>query len=184
MQLSIIPNEQTPAIPEMDVNWLEDQGNIKILYEFLHFIENLPTAVGMAANQIAVDGERIMLPFFMSKASGKWEVFCNPKITNRYGVSKEMTEICLSWEGKKILATRHDEIEAEWYALDKDGLSCRKQKMTGFKAQVFQHEIDHLMGVPEIIVPWDYMTVRNGVKIGRNDPCQCGSGKKSKKCCG
>jgi uncharacterized protein len=27
-------------------------------------------------------------------------------------------------------------------------------------------------------------TIRRGVKIGRNDPCPCGSGKKLKKCCG
>ena len=27
-------------------------------------------------------------------------------------------------------------------------------------------------------------TVRQGPKIGRNDPCPCGSGKKYKKCCG
>jgi uncharacterized protein YecA (UPF0149 family) len=26
--------------------------------------------------------------------------------------------------------------------------------------------------------------VRAGAKIGRNDPCTCGSGKKYKKCCG
>jgi uncharacterized protein YecA (UPF0149 family) len=26
--------------------------------------------------------------------------------------------------------------------------------------------------------------VRSGEKIGRNDPCTCGSGKKYKKCCG
>ena len=26
--------------------------------------------------------------------------------------------------------------------------------------------------------------VRNDHKIGRNDPCPCGSGKKYKKCCG
>ncbi|MBW1707552.1 MAG: SEC-C domain-containing protein, partial [Deltaproteobacteria bacterium] len=25
---------------------------------------------------------------------------------------------------------------------------------------------------------------RKGKKIGRNDPCPCGSGKKYKKCCG
>ncbi|MFN9975212.1 MAG: SEC-C metal-binding domain-containing protein [Phycisphaerae bacterium] len=25
--------------------------------------------------------------------------------------------------------------------------------------------------------------VREGPKIGRNDPCSCGSGKKYKKCC-
>ncbi len=26
--------------------------------------------------------------------------------------------------------------------------------------------------------------VRSGEKVGRNDPCPCGSGKKYKKCCG
>ena len=26
--------------------------------------------------------------------------------------------------------------------------------------------------------------VNKGVKVGRNDPCPCGSGKKYKKCCG
>ena len=26
--------------------------------------------------------------------------------------------------------------------------------------------------------------VKNGEKIGRNDPCPCGSGKKYKNCCG
>ncbi|MBO6069947.1 MAG: SEC-C domain-containing protein, partial [Succinivibrionaceae bacterium] len=25
---------------------------------------------------------------------------------------------------------------------------------------------------------------RNGQKVGRNDPCPCGSGKKFKNCCG
>ena len=34
--------------------------------------------------------------------------------------------------------------------------------------------------VPKEIVP----IVRDGPKIGRNDPCPCGSGKKFKKCCG
>jgi preprotein translocase subunit SecA len=27
-------------------------------------------------------------------------------------------------------------------------------------------------------------TVREEPKVGRNDPCPCGSGKKYKKCCG
>jgi preprotein translocase subunit SecA len=27
-------------------------------------------------------------------------------------------------------------------------------------------------------------TVKKGAKVGRNDPCPCGSGKKYKKCCG
>jgi peptide deformylase len=40
-----------------------------------------------------------------------------------------------------------------------------------------QHEIDHLFG--KLII--DPQKIE---KIGRNDPCPCGSGKKYKKCCG
>ena len=32
--------------------------------------------------------------------------------------------------------------------------------------------------------PRQMQAVRQGPKIGRNDPCMCGSGKKYKKCCG
>lgn len=31
--------------------------------------------------------------------------------------------------------------------------------------------------------PQPMQAIRNGPKIGRNDPCPCGSGKKYKKCC-
>ena len=58
-------------------------------------------------------------------------------------------------------------------------------------------EADYLYGLPQ----WDSIlteekrteiakkykkskTVVKGEKIGRNDPCPCGSGKKYKKCCG
>ena len=33
-------------------------------------------------------------------------------------------------------------------------------------------------------VPKPMQSIRQGPKIGRNDPCTCGSGKKFKKCCG
>jgi len=45
--------------------------------------------------------------------------------------------------------------------------------------ELAQMEKHHLMPLPSI--PFD---VIDGGKIGRNDPCSCGSGKKYKKCCG
>lgn len=42
-------------------------------------------------------------------------------------------------------------------------------------AELFQEEAKHLRALPEKAVPKK--------KIGRNDPCPCGSGKKYKKCC-
>jgi preprotein translocase subunit SecA len=41
-------------------------------------------------------------------------------------------------------------------------------------------------GAPETRPPGEKQkpVVRESAKVGRNDPCPCGSGKKYKKCCG
>jgi preprotein translocase subunit SecA len=44
-----------------------------------------------------------------------------------------------------------------------------------------QQELQYLAGPAQAGAP---RPVRTGAKIGRNDPCPCGSGKKYKKCCG
>jgi peptide deformylase len=47
-----------------------------------------------------------------------------------------------------------------------------------------QHELDHFEG--KLIIDFNIKgeTIqRESVKVGRNDPCPCGSGKKYKKCC-
>lgn len=52
----------------------------------------------------------------------------------------------------------------------------------GMLAVVVQHELDHINGV---LLP-DRAIVKpdaNKAKVGPNDPCICGSGKKYKKCC-
>ena len=45
-----------------------------------------------------------------------------------------------------------------------------------------QHEIDHLNG-KTIMDRRAVNTIKNENKIGRNDPCHCGTKKKYKKCC-
>jgi len=186
MQLTIIPNEQTPAIPDMEGQWTVDPYNVKIMYEFVQFVTSNPRALGMAANQIAADGERIMLPFFMmQRKNGRWDLVIQPKITSHQGEIKDEVELCLTWEGKKVLAKRWETVTVEWHRLDGDGATKVVEELTGLEAQIFQHEYDHLKGVPEVIVDWDYQTIKSsGAKVGRNDPCLCGSGKKNKKCCG
>lgn len=55
----------------------------------------------------------------------------------------------------------------------------------GLEAIAVQHEMDHFDG--KMIVDQEEIkgkTVERGKeKVGRNDPCPCGSGKKFKKCC-
>jgi hypothetical protein len=63
--------------------------------------------------------------------------------------------------------------EMEWWA-------CFKEK----KPRVAREE-DHYLGAADPIhESWFPPYKRTGPKIGRNDPCTCGSGKKYKKCCG
>jgi peptide deformylase len=46
-----------------------------------------------------------------------------------------------------------------------------------------QHEIDHLYGKTILDREDKSEPIQAKKKIGRNDPCYCGSGKKYKKCC-
>ena len=43
-----------------------------------------------------------------------------------------------------------------------------------------QAKLSEAPEIPKVAVP----VVRDAPKVGRNDPCPCGSGKKFKKCCG
>ncbi len=48
-------------------------------------------------------------------------------------------------------------------------------------------ELKSVIDIEELMTPWEVqdLTVRHeSPKVGRNDPCPCGSGKKYKKCCG
>jgi peptide deformylase len=46
-----------------------------------------------------------------------------------------------------------------------------------------QHEIDHLNGIICMDRKIETSYKRTEKKVGRNEPCPCGSGKKYKKCC-
>ena len=85
-------------------------------------------------------------------------------------------------------------IEANWYFSgveeNSDGKSGwdkgnmkQDQENRLLESVCVQHEIDHLMGktIHNREVKLEPTKVEK--KVGRNDPCPCGSGKKHKKCC-
>jgi SWIM/SEC-C metal-binding protein len=64
-----------------------------------------------------------------------------------------------------------------------------KQVASIFEEHGWEHIIELDKSSPEDITDLEVLlntpkTVRVDEKIGRNDPCPCGSGKKYKKCCG
>jgi peptide deformylase len=184
LSFEIIIEAQTPA-----VDWVADpqrfaEENAELLLEFRKFAVANGNAVGLAANQVSLNGVHLLLPFFVMLDVGvaRWRTMINPAIDAAEGSPQEMLEECLSWPGEKLAALRFPGITASY--CDENGALRQEREMKGLGAQIFQHEIDHLKGVPERIVSRDYFTARNeGPQVGRNEPCPCGSGKKYKKCC-
>jgi hypothetical protein len=82
-------------------------------------------------------------------------------------ILSEETEVKAEFDFEKLLFNMHD-AKAEWlYGLEEWNEIFNKEK---------QIEIEKNYKKSKTVVKAD--------KIGRNDPCSCGSGKKYKKCCG
>ena len=97
---------------------------------------NRAHCVGMAANMIGVKKNIIIVNMGMIDV-----VMFNPVILKK-DTPYETEESCLSLEGVRP-TSRYQNIEVEY--LD---FNWKKQrvKLTGWTAQICQHEIDHLMG--------------------------------------
>lgn len=98
---------------------------------------NRDRCVGMAANMIGVNKRIIIVNMGMFDM-----VMINPVLMKRSG-SYVTQEGCLSLEGVRPV-TRYREIELEFYDVN---FVKRRQKFSGFIAQICQHELDHLEGI-------------------------------------
>ena len=105
---------------------------------------------------------------------GKETILVNPVITKTHGEIIFPNAGCMSFPGVFIPVKCHAVI---WVTDDHGG----ERKFSGIEAVAVQHEIDHMDGV----LMFDRQTDEQWrvKKVGRNDPCKCGSGKKNKKCC-
>lgn len=112
-------------------------------------------------------------------------LFKSNHISTRHTVDKKATAEWAEnseWLGLEILSTAQGGID------DTEGrveFRCRYKvngvEKTHHELSDFRKEQGEWFFVdPAKSVP----SVRQGPKIGRNDPCPCGSGKKFKKCCG
>jgi uncharacterized protein YecA (UPF0149 family) len=67
-----------------------------------------------------------------------------------------------------------------WQFYEPDVIATRQRRWAEeSKADAFRRERSRDNGQLELAVP----SVRKVPKIGRNEPCPCGSGRKYKKCC-
>jgi len=181
MKIEIIPNEQTPSVPfikNVD-KWIGEHK--ELIESCLNFIKNKDHAIGLAANQASVDGERCMERFFLEKDvhTKEWEVIINPKIVENLGFAEGCVEGCLTWQEKDVIAYRYRRIKVDYYTI---GGEYKEETIIQFRSHVWQHELGHLDGVEERVETPGSVWFTNR-ELQRNELCPCGSGKKYKKCC-
>jgi len=131
----------------------------------------------------------------MTKKDGSKVPLINPEILEVEDEFIFSNEGCLSFPRVYINTNRYRQVLINNHVIDGDEL--RKETQSYYYQpgdnnsddllciQV-QHEIDHFNGIlfQEHKSEEQSITVVNSSeKIGRNDPCPCGSGKKYKKCC-
>ena len=170
------------------------EEGLAIAEELFQILDKRGDGIGLAANQVGIDAQVAVVNVREPL------VLINPKYIKKeneiiYG------EGCLSFPGHAIRTKRYRDIiisteqeESNWYFSgveeNSDGKSGwdkgnmkQDQELRLLEAVCVQHEIDHLMGktIHDREVKLEPTKVEK--KVGRNDPCPCGSGKKHKKCC-
>ena len=185
--------ENNPVINKKLKEVSIEEGN-KIAAELLTILAERKDGIGLAANQVGIDAAvavvNVREPI----------ILINPEVVE---VSEEIPyyEGCLSFKGKGIQTKRYKNIvitteqeEGELYfsgaenpsdgkgSWEKESSDTQDEELRLLEAICVQHEIDHLNGMT-IMDRKMISTVINTAKIGRNEPCPCGSGKKYKKCC-
>ena len=183
----IIKFQQTPRVDKITQPLVWLQENKLLCSEFINFVSSLDNCAGLAANQVKYHGKILNERFFAYKLDKqKFDLVINPIIINTYGEPVTMLEGCLSWPLETIIGSRYLKIDVHYWT---DDGTEKEETITGFKAQVWQHEMNHLDGIEEKIQERNVPFKRDKPKIGRNDPCPCGAvnsngkRKKYKKCC-
>lgn len=180
MKFEVIPDEQTPRVEEIDDVELFMIQNIDKLIAFKEYASTRNDAVGLAANQCSIDGERFMARVFALRdlKTLEWRIIINPMITEYIGLKEIKHEGCLTWKGRIIVAERYRGVYVRYR--DELGVPCTTLHY-GFEGQIWQHEINHLNGVEENV---QFPSLEpKPIEVERNEPCPCGSGRKYKQCC-
>lgn len=117
-----------------------DKETEKIIRDMFKTMRNsIPKGIGLAATQVGV-----LYSFFIYELEEDKGVIINPEILEKRGDLETENEGCLSVPGIYGFVKRPSEIVVRY--LDLDG-KVHEEVVSGLKARVFQHEIDHLNGI-------------------------------------
>ena len=190
--------EDNPVINKKLKEVTIEEG-LKIATELFEVLAERKDAIGLAANQIGIDAQVAVI------LVREPVILINPEIVDAWD-EIPYYESCLSFKGKHVNTKRYKNIvvktdqevgqysKSELYFSGAENPSDGRgsweentdkkqdEELRLLEAICVQHEIDHLNGMT-IMDRTMISTVINTAKIGRNEPCPCGCGKKYKKCC-
>ena len=165
-----------------------------IATELFQILNKRGDGIGLAANQVGIDAQVAVVNVIEPL------VLINPKIIHKEHPI-DYFEGCLSYPKKGTPTKRYRDIiiqtaqsESGWYFSGADSLQNVRgsweeknkedeQERRILESICVQHEIDHLNGITIHDRENKSKPIVSQKKVGRNDPCPCGSGKKYKKCC-
>ena len=134
---------------------------------------NFAKGYGLAAIQIGIP-KKVAIIYY----NNKMYRLLNTKIVSGGPKMVVYNEGCLSIPRKTVHTERYTTLKIHDDILGEIEMNVSKD---GLLPIIVQHEIDHFNGV--VIFDRVRTPLRATKKIGRNDLCPCGSGKKYKKCC-
>ena len=171
------------------------EEGISIATELFQILNSRKDGIGLAANQVGIDAQVAVVNV------RKPLILINPKIISQEN-EVPYYEGCLSYPKKGVNTKRYRDIvikteqeESEWYfsgapnpsdgkgSWEEDSKSEDDTQLRLLESICVQHEIDHLNGIICMDRKIETSYKRTEKKVGRNEPCPCGSGKKYKKCC-
>jgi len=161
-----------------------------LIKELENTLKPLGNGIGLAAIQI---GQNKRLGVI--KKGNEFIHLINPELLEAEDEMIFVREGCLSFpdifrdtKRYRQITIKNQRIEGDHFEDEKLVFYYSKEDEPGNDGLVCiaaQHELDHFDG--KLIIDYDIKAIpakRENEKIGRNNPCPCGSGKKYKKCCG
>ena len=185
--------EDNPVINKKLRKVSVDEG-LKIAEELFNILSERKDGLGLAANQVGYNASVAVVNVKEPL------ILINPVIKEQWD-EVPYYEGCLSYPKKGIKTKRYRNVivhteqeEGDWYfsGVETPGegkgswespTKNKDDELRLLEAICVQHEIDHLYGKTILDREDKPEPIQVKKKIGRNDTCYCGSGKKYKKCC-
>jgi len=185
--------EDNPVINKKLRKVSVDEG-LEIAKELFNILSERKDGLGLAANQVGYDASVAVVNVKEPL------ILINPVIKEQWD-EVPYYEGCLSFPKKGVKTKRYRNViihteqeESDWYfsGVETPGegkgswespTKNKDDELRLLESICVQHEIDHLYGKTILDREDKSEPIQVKKKIGRNDPCYCGSGKKYKKCC-